>query len=217
MPSSSAPSKPAQPVKLFRHALSGHSHRVELFLSLLNLPVELIDIDLLKGAHKEASFLERNPFGQVPVIEDGTVTLYDSNAILIYLAETYDDGRWLPRDPLGAARVQQWLSLASGQIAFGPAAARLVTVFGAKLDHDRTKTVANGLFGTLESILGTRKFAIGDTPTLADVAGYSYIAKAPEGGVSLEPYPNIRAWLKRIEALPGFVPFQETKAGLLAA
>ena len=49
------------------------------------------------------------------------------------------------------------------------------------------------------------------------MAGYSYIAKAPEGGVSLEPYPNIRAWLKRIEALPGFVPFQETEAGLLAA
>ena len=214
---SSTSSLPRQPITLFRHVLSGHSHRVELFLSLLKLPFEMVEIDLKKGAQKEAAFLDRNPFGQVPVIIDGDVTLYDSNAILIYLAQTYDDGGWLPRDPIGAARVQQWLSLAAGPIAFGPAAARLVTVFGAKIDHERAKTIANTLFGTLESALGTRNFAIGDTPTLADVAGYSYISKAPEGGISLEPYPHIRAWLKRIEALPGFVPFQETRVGLLAA
>lgn len=88
---------PAKPIKLYRFSLSGHSHRVELFLSLLGLPVELINVDLAAGAQKTPEFLEMNPFGQVPVIQDGEVTLADSNAILVYLAGKYDDGRWLPR------------------------------------------------------------------------------------------------------------------------
>jgi glutathione S-transferase len=91
-----------------------------------------------------------------------------------------------------------------------------VTVFGAPIDHEKAKAIANDLLKVLEAELTHRDFAIGNTPTIADIAGYSYIAKAPEGGVSLEPYPAIRMWLKRIESLPGFVPFKETRAGLLA-
>ena len=77
-------------IKLYRHPLSGHAHRVEVFLSLLGLPSELIDVDLAKGAHKQDEFLKKNIFGQVPVIEDGDITLSDSNAILVYLASKYD-------------------------------------------------------------------------------------------------------------------------------
>src|SRR5262245_23259369 len=96
--------------RLYAHPLSGHSHRVTLFLSLLNLPFEGINLDLAARAQKAPAFLAKNPFGQVPVLEDGEVTLFDSNAILVYLASRYDNSnRWLPRDPLGAARVQQWL------------------------------------------------------------------------------------------------------------
>jgi glutathione S-transferase len=208
--------KPAQPIKLYRAELSGHSHRVQLFLGLLGLPFTLIDVDLAHGAHKRPDFLAKNPLGQVPVIEDGDVCLYDSNAILVYLAKKYDDGRWLPADPVSAARVQQWLSLAAGQIASGPAAARMVTVFQAPIDHEKAKAIANHLLAVLDAQLTKRNFAIGDTPTIADVAGYSYIAKAPEGGISLDPYPSVQAWLRRIESLLGFVSFKETKAGLLA-
>lgn len=202
---------PARPIRLYRHALSGHSHRVELFLSLLRLPFELVDVDMAKGAHKAPDFLVKNPWGQVPVIEDGEVTLADSNAILVYLAARYDaSGQWSPREPVAAARVQQWLSISAGQLAYGPAAARLVTVFGAKLDHDRAKVIAAQLYAVVNSHLETRRFLTGDEPTIADVAIYSYTAHAPEGGVSLEPYGNVRAWLARIEALPGFVPMKRT-------
>ncbi|MHA6643966.1 glutathione S-transferase family protein [Mesorhizobium sp. A623] len=204
-------------MKLYRAELSGHSHRVQLFLGLLGLPYTLIDVDLAHGAHKRPDFLAKNPLGQVPVIEDGDACLYDSNAILTYLAKKYDDGHWLPADPVSAARIQQWLSLAAGQIANGPAAARMVTVFGASIDHEKAKALANHVLKVLDAELAHRNFTVGDTPTIADGAGYSYIAKAPEGGVSLEPYPSVRAWLKRIEDLPGFVPFKETKAGLLAS
>ncbi|MBL1415666.1 MAG: glutathione S-transferase N-terminal domain-containing protein, partial [Moritella sp.] len=77
-------------IKLYRHPLSGHSHRVEVFLSLLGLDSDIIDVDLMKGAHKQPDFLQKNSFGQVPVIEDGDITLSDSNAILVYLASKYD-------------------------------------------------------------------------------------------------------------------------------
>ncbi|WP_422679925.1 glutathione S-transferase family protein [Chelatococcus albus] len=203
--------RPASPIRLYRHALSGHAHRVELFLSLLGLPVELVDVDLARGAHKTPEFLAKSPFGQVPVIEDSEVTLADSNAILVYLATRHDaSGRWLPRDPLAAARVQQWLSVAAGPLASGPAAARLVTVFGAKLDHERAKTIATQLYAVLDRHLAAEPFLAGTTPTIADVAIYFYTAHAPEGGISLEPYAPLRAWLSRVEALPGFVPMQRT-------
>ncbi|TCG07167.1 glutathione S-transferase [Paraburkholderia steynii] len=168
------------------------------------------------GENRRPEFLAKNPFGQVPVIEDGYLVLFDSNAILVYLAKTYGDTSWLPDDPRGAAAVQRWLSLAAGQIAHGPGAARLVSVFGAKLDWEAAKAIAIKLFDLIEPEMASKPFAIGDHPTIADIAAYSYIAHAPEGGVSLEPYPNLRAWLRRIEALPGFVALPSTDAGLLA-
>ena len=80
---------PTRPIRLHGFVLSGHSHRVALFLSLLGLPFEAIEIDLTQGAQRTPEFLQRNAFGQVPVIEDGDVTLADSNAILVYLNERY--------------------------------------------------------------------------------------------------------------------------------
>jgi glutathione S-transferase len=200
-------------IRFYRFPLSGHAHRVELFLSLLHLPFEAIDVDLFGGAHKAPEFLAKNPFGQVPVIEDGDVTLADSNAILVYLASRYDpSGRWLPRDPVAAARIQQWLSVAAGDLAHGPAAARLVKLFNMPHDHARAIAVAAQLFARMEQHLATRPFLIGKTPTIADVSLYAYTAHAPEGGVSLAAYPQIRAWLARIEALPGFVGMVRSQA-----
>ncbi|WDD93097.1 glutathione S-transferase [Burkholderia sp. FERM BP-3421] len=198
-------SVPSKPIRLHTTALSGHGHRVQLFLSLLGLPVEIVPVDLFAGEQRTPAFLALNPFGQVPVIEDDGVVLSDSNAILVYLAKRYGDASWLPGDPAGAAEVQRWLSLAAGPIMYGPCRARLVTRFGAPYDLADAQATAVRLFELLDPQLAGKTFAVGATPTIADVAGYSYIAHAPEGGVSLEPYPNLRAWLARIEALPGFV------------
>jgi glutathione S-transferase len=197
--------RPVQPIRLYASRFSGHAHRVKLFLSLLDLPFETIQVNLRERQHKAPAFLAINPFGQVPVIEDGDTVLFDSNAILVYLAKRYGDPAWLPDDPLGAARVQQWLSIAAGPIAYGPCAARLVKAFGNVLDYDTAVGIALRLFDVIEPEFGKRPFAGGAHPTIADIAAYTYIAHAPEGGISLEPYPNIRAWLARIEALPGFV------------
>lgn len=204
-------------ITLYRHSLSGHCHRVQLAMSLLGLPHTLVDVDLLRGEHKEPAFLRLNPFGQVPVIDDGGTVVHDSNAILVYLASKYDPARrWLPTAPEAQAAVQVWLSAAAGPIAFGPAAARLVTVFGAALDSEGAIRRAHQLLAVMQPLLGGRPFLTGDAPTIADIAGYSYIAAAPEGNVDLAPYPAVRAWLQRIEALPGFVPMPRTAVGLAA-
>ncbi len=204
-------------IKLYRHPLSGHAHRIELMLSLLQLDFETIDVDLAAGEHKTEAFLAKNPFGQVPVLEDGELTIWDSNAILVYLARTYGNSSWLPENPVEEAKVTSWLSIAASRIANGPASARLVTVFGAALDHEKAKQTAYDLFDIMEDVVAKSHFLTGDTPTIADIAGYSYIAHAPEGGVSLDNYPAVKAWLARIEALDGFIPMKKTAAGLLAA
>ncbi len=200
-------------IVVYRHPLSGHSHRVELFLSLLEVPFRTVDVDLRAGEQKQPAFLRLNPFGQVPVIQDGDVTLADSNAILVYLAGRYDRaGTWYPREPLAAARVQQWLSVAAGQLASGPMVARVVKLLNLPLDYQRAVAISEQLFGLMDGALAEPGFLTGPQPTIADVAMYTYTAHAPEGGISLDPYPNIRAWISRVEALPKFVPMQRVPA-----
>lgn len=204
-------------MKLFHMALSGHAHRARLFLSLVGARHEIVEVDLAAGAHKTPDFLALNPFGQVPVLVDGDVAIPDSNAILVYVAKKFGRTDWLPEDALAAARVQRWLSVAAGPIAFGPAAARLVTVFGARFDAAEVVARAHQILGRMEAELAGRSWIAADRPTIADVALYSYVAAAPEGNVDLGPYAEIRAWLGRVEALPGFVAFPTTAAGLRAA
>lgn len=204
-------------ITLHRMALSGHCHRVELFLSLLGRQYEIVDVDLAQNEHKTPEFLAMNPFGQVPVLKDGDVTLADSNAILVYLEARYAAGQWLPRDPVGAARVQRWFSVAAGPVAFGPAAARVVQLFGRNDDCAPLVERANQLLAVMDAELGKQPWLAGREPTLADIANYSYIAHAPEGNVSLDPYPNVRTWLARIEALPNFIPMPKSRVGLAKA
>jgi glutathione S-transferase len=205
--------QPAQPIRLYTTALSGHGHRVEAFLRMIEVPFEVIELDLPAGANRTPEYLAINRFGEVPAIVDGAVVLSDSNAILVYLARTYAEPGWLPDDALGAAALQRWLSIAAGKLAYGPCAARLVTVFGAPRDHESAKRIAVTLFDVIEPEFADQPFCVGARATIADIAAYAYIAHAPEGGISLQPYPNLRAWLRRVEALPRFVGMRASKAG----
>ena len=203
-------------MKLYHHPLSGQAHRPRLFLSLIGVPHEAIEVDLKAGAHKQPDFLALNPFGQVPVLDDDGTVIADSNAILVYVAKKLGRTDWLPEEALEAAAVQRWLSVAAGELAYGPAAARLVTVFGADFRPEEVIGRAHTLLRRLETHLTGRDWLVGGHPTIADVALYSYLARAPEGNVDLSGYPTVVAYLRRIEALPGFLPFAETPAGLTA-
>jgi glutathione S-transferase len=201
-------------MKLYYHPLSGHSHRARLFLSLLGVEHEVIEVDLMTAQHKSPEYLKLNRFGQVPVLVDGDIKVADSNAILVYLAKKLGKQDWLPEEAEAAATIQRWLSVAAGEIAYGPAAARLITVFGAKRNPEEVIERAHGILKLIDTELSGQDFIAKNTPTIADVALYSYIARAPEGNVDLSGYPNVNAWLRRIEALPGFVEFKKTPVGL---
>lgn len=205
-------------MKLYHFPLSGHSHRAHLLLSLLGVAHTLELVDLRQGQHKSPEFLKLNKFGQVPVLEDGDNIISDSNAILVYIAKLLKREDWLPETPAAAAAVQRWLSVAAGELARGPASARMVTVFSAPIDAVDAIRRSHALLAQVEAALtvGGGNFLVTAHPTIADVAMYTYISSAPEGNVDLAGYPNVLAWLDRVEALPGFVPFQKTAVGLAA-
>jgi len=203
-------------MKLYYHPISGHAHRAHLFLSLLGLDFELVEVDLMKAEQKTEAFLKLNPFGQVPVLEDDGVVIADSNAILVYLATRYGNASWLPQDPVGAAGVQRWLSVAAGEIASGPAFARVINLFKKPVDPAEAISRAHRILGLVDSSLAGREWIAAGQPTIADVALYSYIARAPEGNVDLSAYANLKSWLARVESLPRFQPFIKSPVGLAA-
>ena len=192
-------------LKLHDLELSGNCYKVRLFCSLLGLPLAIAPVDFMAGAHKKSPLIEQNPFGEIPVLEDGGIALRDSQAILVYLARKYGGEAWLPTDPTSMARVVEWLMVAENEIARGPNDARLHDKFGFPIDAGTAREKAKRIFGLMEAHLAKNNWLALDRPTIADIACMPYVALSHEGGLSLEPYPAIRAWIGRIKALPGFI------------
>ena len=185
--------------------LSGHTHRAQNFLSMLGVPYRLANSPV--AVRQSLAFRALNPLGQIPVLQDGELIIADSNAILVYLAKRYGGGApWLPDDPVTAAHVQRWLSIAAGEMKYGPAAARALTLWGGPGVLADCHEIAARLLGFMDLHLTAGGFLAAAHPTIADLAGYPYVARAPEGRISLADYPHVRAWLARVEALPGFLP-----------
>lgn len=144
------------------------------------------------------------------MLQDGDLVLADSNAILVYLARRYAPAAgWLPQEPVAAARVQRWLSIAAGEVMHGPAIARMIVLFDLPDDPARAARIAARVLAFMDDHLADRAFLAADHVTVADLACYSYVAHAPDGGVALEPYPAVRAWLARVEAQPWFKPMPD--------
>lgn len=193
-------------MKLYHHPLSGHAHRAVAMMALLDVDHEVETVDLQNGAHKRPEYLKISPLGQVPTLVDGNVVLRDSTAILFYLALKHDPARtWMPEDPALAAKVQEWLATSVKEVFEGPCGARIAKFFGVPIDYGGAVEKTHILLKTLfEPHLGGNDWLVGEAPTIADVANYGYIAAVEEAGVPLMDYPNVRAWLARIEALDGF-------------
>lgn len=187
---------------------SGHVHRVSLLLDMLDLPYTFAEAG--PEVRASAAFQALNRLGQIPVLQDGDVVVADSNAILVFLCKRYAPASsWLPQDAVGAAAVQRWLSIAAGEVAYGPANARAIAQWRAPGDPARAAAIARRLFAFMEAHLATRTFLAADHATIADLACYGYVAHAPEGGLSLDGFPALHAWLERVEALPAFVPMPD--------
>ena len=191
-------------MKLYDATLSGNAYKIRLALSLLNLEHELVAVDLAAGETRTEAFLELNPRGQSPVLVDGDVILWDSQAILVYLARRYGED-WLPQAAPELGAVMQWMAVAENELLFGLARARAAKVFGRPWNVPECQAYGRSGLGVLEGHLASNEWLAVGRPTIADIACYPYVALAPQGDVALDDYPNVRAWIARIQALEHYV------------
>lgn len=192
-------------ITLYEFPLSGNCHKVRLLLSLLDLSYQSIAVNGSERQHKADDFLKMNPFGQVPVLTDGGIVIRDSQAILVYLARKYGNELWLPTDAAALGEVTAWLSSAANEVAMGPNRLRLHFKFGRAINLDESRQITSNLLIILQQRLDNHRWLAADQITVADIAVYPYIALVQEGKIDLEPYPAVIAWIKRIQALPGYV------------
>lgn len=191
--------------KLYDLELSGNCYKVRLLCALIGVPLEIIPVDFLAGEHKKAPLIELNPYGEIPIFQDGNVLLRDSQAILIYIARKWGGEDWLPTSPEGLANVCQWLMTAENEIARGPNDARLHDKFGYELDAGLARKKSQRILELMEAHLSNQPWLALGRPTIADIACMPYVALGHEGGVRLDSYPAVRAWVGRIKDLPGYI------------
>ena len=201
---------------LFDYLDSGNGYKARLLLAQLGLEYRWTEVDIDAGATREPKFLKRNPNGRIPTLEldDGT-NLAESNAILWYLAEGTP---FVPSDRLGRAQALQWMFFE--QYSHEPYVATpryIVKHFSP--DHARRAELPDRLakgraaLAVMDQHLKSRGFFVADRYTIADIALYAYTHVAHEGGHDLTPYPNVRSWLGRVAARPGYVGIYERPPG----
>jgi glutathione S-transferase len=191
-------------MKLYMTKGSGNAYKVSLLLSMLGIKYEPVILNTADGEHKRKPYLDLNPRGQVPVIEDDGRVLWDSNACLVYLARKYGGEQWLPTDPGQMGEVMQWVALALNEIQFGLQYARGIVRGIRKGNWEECAELGRKGLAILDARLSGNQWLALGRPNIADVTCYPYTARAPEGNIALDPYPAVQAWIKRFEALPGY-------------
>jgi glutathione S-transferase len=197
-------------MKLYDYILSPSCYKVRLMAALAGVRLDLRPVDFHPGAeHRSPELLSLNPAGSIPILVDGDLILTESSAILVYLA-----GRAAPDwranlTPEDAAREQQWLSF-SNRLTSSLGGARLHEMLLRPGDIDVLQFQGIAALreleaGLVEQRFRGRRFLVTNQPTIADIACFPYVALAPDGGVSLDPYPAIRLWSRAIRSLDGFI------------
>jgi glutathione S-transferase len=188
-------------MRIYGDSISGNCLKVKWVADVLGVPYAWIEVDILKGESRTPWFLAMNPAGQVPVVvlDDGRV-LSQSNAIILHLAE---GSALIPRDAYERARMFEWMFWEQYSHEPYVAVARFqVRYMGKPVSELETRLVerGNAALQRLEDGLSGSAYLVGAAPSLADIALVAYTRLAPEGGFDLGRYPNVQAWVKRVEA-----------------
>ncbi|QLF68388.1 glutathione S-transferase family protein [Peteryoungia desertarenae] len=196
---------------LYNYDLDEGCYRVRLLLSILKLPYEAIAIDMEPGReHQQPHMLALNPTGSLPILRDGDLTLFGTEAILAYLTRAYDKtGQWLPLDPVEFGQIQQWLGFSQGHLHHAVQARHqaLFTPEGATTGDRAAARRAFRIMDdhmTLQQIDGA-EFFVGETPTIADIALVASFALSRDFGQDHDEFPALRRWLRRVRKLGGFM------------
>lgn len=201
-------------MKLYSHPLSVHSYKVRLLLSFLAQPYDLETVDLVNDRQKSPEFLAKHPLGKVPLLEDEDFLVWNSEAILVYLARKFENKNWFPLDAKTIAQINAWLAFSANEMTNGLAAARVEGILGGKgilfvdrqkINLEKSKAIAYSSLEIMNSQLTGRNWLVGDAPTIADVAVFPYVALAQDGKIELDNYPQVLNWIERFKQLPNFV------------
>lgn len=188
---------------------SGNCHKVKLLLGQLGREYAWVETDSARGETRTPGYLAKNPNGKVPLLEldDGRV-LVESNAILCWLA---DGIRFLPPDPWAKAQALSWMFFE--QYSHEPyiAVARFICGWTPadsprRAELPKLRERGHAALAVMEKHLSAHDWFSGGDYGIADIALYAYTCVAPHGGIALDAYPALNAWLARVEATPGFVP-----------
>jgi glutathione S-transferase len=204
-------------MKLYSHPLFLNCYKVRLLLSFVNQECDYENVDLVNDRHKSDEFLALHPLGQVPVLVDDDFSIWDSQAILVYLARKFESETWLPLTARTSAQITSWLSFAAKELAIGLAAARVHHLLGGqginfvtRLNINIGGATAQGekSLAVLNQYLSNHQWLAGDAPTIADIACFPAIEFAHEGKVSVSNYPQVQNWVEQVKQLPSYIPIR---------
>ena len=182
-----------------------NGYKVRLLLALLEVPYELVELDMYSGEHKREPFLTLNPFGQMPALTDGAFTIADSHACLVYVARKHDlEDRWLPSDAEGEAKVAEWLSKSANEVHQGPwmKRAKIRRPEAIKLSDAEIDARCDHILRLMDAHLKKRDWLALDRATIADVSCFGPISMLKVSGYDTDKWPSVTRWLDAIRALP---------------
>ncbi len=186
-------------MRLYTFTITPNNRKVEAFVRHFDLAVEIHHVSFKDKETQSPAFLAINPMGKVPALTDGDFNLWESNAILTYLATKFPETRALPTDPRGRADVDRWLHWQS---------CHFMPVMGAlKMSGEKDLSTATPLLEILNQQLEGREYVVGHL-TVADFAIAAYLVTKMGRQLDLASCPNVSAWRDRMTNLKGFVATQ---------
>lgn len=198
-------------MKLYDWPNSYNSRKIRAIAFECDLPIETVVMNMAAGDHKKADFLEKNPNGKVPLLEDGNFCLWESNAICCYIAGKDPARKLLPTEPQQRANVDKWMFWQSihlapslGKIAFERIWKQRFNlgepdesaVVAAMPDVERFMTV-------LDTSLATKQYLAGDLSVADFIVAATFISRQ-DLRLDITPYPHVVRWLDQIENRPSW-------------
>lgn len=193
-------------MKLYQSPFSSSSFKVRSVLFELGLPCEMVDVAMTQREHKTPAFLAMNPNGKIPVLEDNGFHVWESNAIVCYVAAKKPEAGLLLTDPRGMAQMHQWLQWYSTTFSPSITEVMMETVYAQFMKRQKDdQKYAAGLekvrrdLGVLEKSLEGKEYLCGKL-SVADFALSSALLLRKAMGFDLDAFPNVKAWQGRMEA-----------------
>jgi len=199
-------------MKLYDHPLSGNCYKARLILSHLGIDYEKVRVELFEGEHKSESFTKLNPNQKIPVLIDNGFTIWESNAVVLYIAKKYSPNDYYFENPEEFGLMVQWSIFGKTSIDPYLAVSRYFLKFLGEGNFDKKQLDSLQQQGkhsleTMNDHLSKSDF-LAERYSVADICCYPYILLANEGGIDISEFPNVENWCKRIEGQPGYIDIE---------